>query len=295
MSYSDGATSDIQLDAKAQSNHRLDSLNLLSYTFLLILTVLTIWLFKHRRVSFLHETGLAVIYGLIVGAIIRYSGTTTHVLNMEEIVDLRENIIDLKATFDPEIFFNIILPPIIFHAGYSLKRKYFFRNLGAILTFAIIGTTVSSFAVGALMYGCVQLMPAKLASSFTFLDTLYFGALISSTDPLTILAIFNDLNVDVNLYALVFGESVLNDAVAIVLSGSIQNYERRYQSGTGGFETKAFFQAVGNFFGIFMLSLLIGAVMGCVTALISFLNKGKKHYYTECWGNNCCLQQGELI
>ncbi|CAH1965055.1 unnamed protein product [Acanthoscelides obtectus] len=306
--YCNGAAFDIQLDAKAQSTHRLDSLNLLSYTFLLILTVLTIWLFKHRRVSFLHETGLAVIYGLIVGAIIRYSGSSSQVLNMqvygndpsynssippdtlslyfpingksqmnrtfqyvfrEQISDLKQNEIDLKATFDPEIFFNIILPPIIFHAGYSLKRKYFFRNLGAILTYAIIGTTVSSFAVGGLMYGCVQLMPAKLANSFTFLDTLYFGALISSTDPLTILAIFNDLNVDVNLYALVFGESVLNDAVAIVLSGSIQNYGKRYQSGSGGFETKAFFKALGDFFGIFMLSLVIGAVMGCVTALMT--------------------------
>lgn len=59
----DGAATDIVLDAKAQSAHMIDSLNLLSYTFLLILTVLTIWLFKHRRVSFLHETGLAVIYG----------------------------------------------------------------------------------------------------------------------------------------------------------------------------------------------------------------------------------------
>jgi len=68
------------------------------------------------------------------------------------------------------------------------------------------------------MYGVIQVIP-HLQRYFTFLDTLYFGALISSTDPLTILAIFNDLHVDVNLYALVFGESVLNDAVAIVLSG----------------------------------------------------------------------------
>lgn len=51
---------------------------------------------------------------------------------------------------------------------------------------------------------------------------------------------------------------------------SIQNYGKRYQSGSGGFETKAFFKAVGDFFGIFMLSLIIGATMGCVTALISF-------------------------
>lgn len=136
-----------------------------------------------------------------------------------EIVAAQENEIDFKATFDPEIFFNIILPPIIFYAGYSLKRKYFFRNLGAILTYAIVGTTISAFLVGGLMYGCVKLMPASLSNSFSFLDTLYFGALISPTDPLTILAIFHDLNVDVNLYALVFGESVLNDAVAIVLSG----------------------------------------------------------------------------
>lgn len=107
--------------------------------------------------------------------------------------------------------------------------------------------------------------------SFTFLDTLYFGALISPTDPLTILAIFSDLKVDVNMYALVFGESVLNDAVAIVLSGAIQNYGKRYSS-TGGFELTAFFQALGNFFSIFMLSLMIGALMGCLTALISFLS-----------------------
>ncbi|XP_052759087.1 sodium/hydrogen exchanger 6 isoform X4 [Galleria mellonella] len=305
---------DIALDAKATLLHRIDSLNLLIYTCLLTLTVLTIWVFKHRRVSWLNETGLAVIYGLIVGAIIRYGGTTNEVTHIDahpapdskynlsvppdmlwfhfpdkiqissgevpvpnktyaysfrgEIVNIEQNEIDLKATFDPEIFFNIILPPIIFHAGYCLKRKYFFRNLGAILTFAMVGTALSALVIGALMYGCVQLMPASLASSFTFLDTLYFGALISPTDPLTILAIFSQLKVDVNLYALIFGESVLNDAVALVLSGAIQNYEERY-SNDGGFEITAFLGAIGDFIGIFSLSLLVGAFMGCLTALMT--------------------------
>lgn len=59
----DAGPTDIALDAKAALNHRLDSLNLLLYMCLLTLTVLTIWLFKHHRVSWLHETGLAVIYG----------------------------------------------------------------------------------------------------------------------------------------------------------------------------------------------------------------------------------------
>ena len=41
----------------------------------------------------------------------------------------------------------------------------------------------------------------------------------------TILAIFTDLNVDVNLYAIVFGESVLNDAVAMVITRTLEDYE----------------------------------------------------------------------
>lgn len=60
-----GGATDIALDAKATLNHRLDSLNLLLYMILLTLTVFTIWLFKHRRISWLHETGLAVIYGTV--------------------------------------------------------------------------------------------------------------------------------------------------------------------------------------------------------------------------------------
>ncbi|XP_058802563.1 sodium/hydrogen exchanger 6 isoform X3 [Phymastichus coffea] len=304
-----GAATDIELDAKAQYLHRLDSLNLLLYTFLLIATVLTVWTFKHRRLRFLHETGLAVIYGLVVGAIIRNGFSSSNTIQRLPVVpaavytesippdlllfQLHENttsgiknktfaylfrgeifkqdsVIDKKATFDPEIFFNIILPPIIFHAGYSLKRKYFFRNLGAILMYALVGTTLSSFAIGTLLYAFIQLMP-KLSTSIGFLDTLYFGALISPTDPLTIISIFNDLHVDVNLYALVFGESVLNDAVAIVLSGAIQNYGERYVThvGSNSFETVAFFQALGDFVGIFSLSLFIGATMGCITALLT--------------------------
>lgn len=70
-----------------------------------------------------------------------------------------------KATFDPEIFFNIILPPIIFSAGYSMKRRHFFQNFGAIFTFAILGTTISVFVVASICFAFTRLMPA-LAFSF---------------------------------------------------------------------------------------------------------------------------------
>ncbi|XP_022252192.1 sodium/hydrogen exchanger 9-like isoform X2 [Limulus polyphemus] len=306
------APTDIKLDEKAKRIHRIDCLNILVYVLLLILTVCTIWLFKRRRARFLHETGLAIIYGLVVGAIIRYGGEDTEVVfvavkpishnntpvdippdnlfyTMEvkgnpvkgdldylnktyayvfrgEVTDVESKKLDQKATFDPEIFFNIILPPIIFNAGYSLKRRHFFRNLGAIMTYAFIGTTISCFVVGIVIYAFIQLMPHL---QFSFTDCLYFGAIISATDPVTVLALLSDLHVDVNLYALVFGESILNDAVAIVLSGSINSYEELYGTQSGGFEVQACFKSVGNFIYIFICSFLIGSVTGCCTALLT--------------------------
>ena len=74
---------DVRIDEKESKTHRLDSLILLLYCSLLALTVVTIWLFKHRRIRYLHETGLALVYGLIVGAIIKYGfqdfGHVTHI------------------------------------------------------------------------------------------------------------------------------------------------------------------------------------------------------------------------
>ncbi|PKK30405.1 solute carrier family 9, subfamily A (NHE7, cation proton antiporter 7), member 7 [Columba livia] len=270
----------------------------LTFILLLTLTILTIWLFKHRRVRFLHETGLAMIYGLIVGVILRY-GTpstsghdkpfgcsqdrpfTTLLVNVSgkffeytlkgeispgKIHNVEQNDMLRKVTFDPEVFFNILLPPIIFHAGYSLKKRHFFRNLGSILAYAFLGTAVSCFIIGNLMYGVVKLMKlvGQLSDKFYYTDCLLFGAIISATDPVTVLAIFNELHADVDLYALLFGESVLNDAVAIVLSSSIVAYQPTGEN-THAFDAAAFFKSVGVFLGIFSGSFMMGAVTGVMT------------------------------
>jgi NhaP-type Na+/H+ or K+/H+ antiporter len=53
--------------------------------------------------------------------------------------------------------------------------------------------------------------------SYSFLDFMVFGSIVSATDPVATLAIFGSRTVDPTLYSLVFGESMLNDAVAITL------------------------------------------------------------------------------
>ncbi|KAJ0965222.1 hypothetical protein J5N97_026360 [Dioscorea zingiberensis] len=93
--------------------------------------------------------------------------------------------------------------------GFSLAPKPFFSNFGAIVTFAIFGTFIASVVTGVLVYlGGLMFLMYRLP----FVECLMFGALISATDPVTVLAIFQELGTDMNLYALVFGESVLNDA-----------------------------------------------------------------------------------
>uniref|UniRef100_A0A8C3Q4D9 Sodium/hydrogen exchanger n=1 Tax=Geospiza parvula TaxID=87175 RepID=A0A8C3Q4D9_GEOPR len=284
------------------------AVELLIFNFLLILTILTIWLFKNHRFRFLHETGGAMLYGLVMGLIIRYvtkspdvesgtvyeceklkSGPSTLLINITnqvyEYQYKREishhnvnghqgNTMLQKMTFDPSIFFNILLPPIIFHAGYSLKKRHFFRNLGSILTYAFLGTAISCVVIGLIMYGFVKAMVhiGQLKQwEFHFTDCLFFGSLMSATDPVTVLAIFHELNVDTDLYTLLFGESVLNDAVAIVLTHSISIYSPK--ENPNAFDAAAFFQSVGNFLGIFAGSFAMGSSYAVVTALLTKFTK----------------------
>lgn len=166
-----------------------------------------------------------------------------------------------------------------------MKKKYFFRNIGSIFTFAFIGTAISTFTVGGFMYGVTRLVP-NLAN-VTFIDNLHFGALISATDPVTVIAVFTDLNVDVNLHALIFGESVLNDAVAIVFVEALKDYEENVATciitahENCEYNVWHFIKAILDFVGIFSASFLVGSLMGCITALLTKFTHIRAHPLLE--------------
>uniref|UniRef100_A0A5F8ABQ8 Sodium/hydrogen exchanger n=1 Tax=Macaca mulatta TaxID=9544 RepID=A0A5F8ABQ8_MACMU len=258
------------------------AVELLVFNFLLILTILTIWLFKNHRFRFLHETGGAMVYGLIMGLILRYataptdieSGTVYDCVKLTFspstlLVNITDQVYEYK--YKREISQHNISP----HQGNAiLEKRHFFQNLGSILTYAFLGTAISCIVIGLIMYGFVKAMihAGQLKNGdFHFTDCLFFGSLMSATDPVTVLAIFHELHVDLDLYTLLFGESVLNDAVAIVLTYSISIYSPK--ENPNAFDAAAFFQSVGNFLGIFAGSFAMGSAYAIITALLTKFTK----------------------
>ncbi|KDO31286.1 sodium/hydrogen exchanger 3 [Saprolegnia parasitica CBS 223.65] len=161
--------------------------------------------------------------------------------------------------FDPNTFFIALLPPIIFNSGYIMKRRYFFDNIVPIVAYAVAGTTISSITVGSIMYGMGQ---ADVSLKLSLAEALSFGALISATDTVSVLAIFQELRVDPSLFYLVFGESSLNDAVAIVLFGTFSKFIGNV------YESSYLPIAVLDFILIFAGSTLIGILFGVLSALL---------------------------
>ncbi|MFQ5808012.1 MAG: Na+/H+ antiporter [Armatimonadota bacterium] len=106
------------------------------------------------------------------------------------------------------ICFYLLLPPLLFEAALGLKWEHFSRNAGPIFTLAIPGTILSIGLVGFLCHAFLGL---------PLIQALLLGAIISPTDPVSVLAIFRQLGVPRRLSVLMEGESLFNDAVGLVI------------------------------------------------------------------------------
>lgn len=191
-----------------------------------------------------------MIIGVILGASVRYFLT------------------DLTLyQFSPEFFFFFLLPPIIFEAGYSLEKKEFFRNIGAIALYAFGGTIISTFFVGSLTFYFAQQGWITGISTTNRMESLLFGALISAVDPVATLSIMNNPELECNrlLYTLVFGESVLNDAVAVVLFKTFRKY---YDEDAPDLTTSDIPKILLDFSSMTILSILVGIGLGLMTSFI---------------------------
>ena len=195
------------------------------------------------------ESCVLILIGIIVGIIAHFSN-----LNND----------NHFPKFTSDLFFNVLLPPIILDAAYSIYDRDFLANLAAVLIFAVIGTLFNVFTIGYGLYlvdylGWMGQLPAQLDT----IQCLTFSSLISAVDPVAVLAIFQEIGVNMCLYFLVFGESLLNDGVTVVLYNTMVAL-----GGEGTPANSEYGMAFLSFFTVVFGGLLVGIVCGLLCSYI---------------------------
>uniref|UniRef100_A0A4W3HGV3 Sodium/hydrogen exchanger n=1 Tax=Callorhinchus milii TaxID=7868 RepID=A0A4W3HGV3_CALMI len=189
------------------------------------------------------ESCLLIIVGLIMGGII---------------YGVNESQAPVMST---DVFFLYLLPPIVLDAGYFMPSRPFFENIGTILWYAVVGTMWNVFGIGLSLYGICQIESFGL-QDISLLYNLLFGSLIAAVDPVAVLSVFEEIHVNEQLHILVFGESLLNDAVTVVLYKLFETFCTMPSIGTWDI-----FAGIVKFFLVGFGGLIVGVVYGIIASL----------------------------
>ena len=170
---------------------------------LLISYIFSAQLIEHNKISFLHESGIAILLGTISGIIFLFVGSS-------------------PIKFSGQGFFYFVLPPIIFGAGYTLKEKNFFKNIGYITLFGVLGTIISMIVMSTFVIIFNDfIFPLGSPQRLTTAEWLLLSAVLWATDTVAALAIVKESEYP-TLNSILFGEGVVNDAVAILIFKTVE-------------------------------------------------------------------------
>ncbi|NWY64812.1 SL9A5 protein, partial [Erithacus rubecula] len=171
---------------------------------------------------------------------------------------------------EPNMFFLFLLPPIVLDSGYFMPSRLFFDNIGAILTYAVVGTLWNSFATGTALWGLHRAGLMDPGVEAGLMDFLLFGSLISAVDPVAVLAVFEEVHVNETLFIIVFGESLLNDAVTVVLYKVFNSF---VELGPAHIRATDYMKGVASFFLVSLGGTAVGLLFAFLLALITRFTK----------------------
>ncbi|XP_074058625.1 LOW QUALITY PROTEIN: sodium/hydrogen exchanger 5 [Macrotis lagotis] len=207
---------------------------------------------SRKVTSIVPESCLLILLGLVLGGIVL--------------------AVAKKAEYqlEPGTFFLFLLPPIVLDSGYFMPSRLFFDNLGAILTYAVVGTLWNSFTTGAALWGIQQIGLMAPTVQAGLLDFLLFGSLISAVDPVAVLAVFEEVHVNETLFIIVFGESLLNDAVTVVLYKVFNSF---VEMGSVNVQAIDYVKGVASLFVVSLGGAAVGLVFAFFLALTTRFTK----------------------
>uniref|UniRef100_A0A8C5K6J4 Sodium/hydrogen exchanger n=1 Tax=Jaculus jaculus TaxID=51337 RepID=A0A8C5K6J4_JACJA len=207
---------------------------------------------SRKVTSLVPESCLLILLGLVLGGIVL--------------------AVAKKAEYqlEPGTFFLFLLPPIVLDSGYFMPSRLFFDNLGAILTYAVVGTLWNAFTTGVALWGLQQAGLVAPRVQAGLLDFLLFGSLISAVDPVAVLAVFEEVHVNETLFIIVFGESLLNDAVTVVLYKVCNSF---VEMGSANVQATDYLKGIASLFVVSLGGAAVGLVFAFLLALTTRFTK----------------------
>ncbi|GIL61578.1 hypothetical protein Vafri_16056, partial [Volvox africanus] len=207
------------------------------------------------RSRYLNESGTACLLGLVAGvALLAWRDTSN------------AGLVNGLLRFNSAAFFTYLLPPVIFYAGLSVEQRRFFSNLPSILSFGVLGTLLSFVLMSAALYSL-----GGTTFGLGAQDCLALGAVFAATDSVAVLGLL-DPRTNPQLFSLVFGEGIVNDATSVVLLGALARMARQQESEPGGAGEEAVlvlaWRLMWNFGYLLLSSTLLGFVVGVGVAAL---------------------------
>lgn len=173
---------------------------------------------------------------------------------------------ETSPEFQRAVFFQFMLPFLIFGVGYNMKRRRFFRNIGHITMNGFLGTIITFVILSAFAWTFSEIGAIRDSDGqtqyFDLKDALAIGAVLSSTDMTISLSVLHENNTP-KLHSLIFGESIINTAISILLVRTV-NFAvfEHFTAGT-------VFTFIGFFLYNCITSFLLGAVFGFISCLMT--------------------------
>jgi NhaP-type Na+/H+ or K+/H+ antiporter len=214
---------------------------------------------QHRfHITFLPGPATAVLLGLALGLAIRVGNDSGD--------------IPAELGFSGEVFFLVLLPIIIFQAGYSLRKKEFFGQLFTILVFSVIGTAVAAFVIGLTLFGAGR---AGWSLPLSLNEAMAYASILSATDAVATANMYRSLDVDPRLSVMIYGEGSVNDATSIVMYQTFASFIDEGVSDEGWAAAAEKFAE--ELFGSIFFGIAVGV---CATFVFRFVHMG--------WVPACC-------
>ncbi|MHB1285853.1 MAG: cation:proton antiporter [Leptospirales bacterium] len=117
-----------------------------------------------------------------------------------------------KIVLTKDLIFDVFLPPLVFEGALSIRWKELRRDLFVVILLASLGVLLSTG---------ITFLGMRVLLNWGWVPALTFGALIASTDPVSVISLFRSLNVQGRLKLLVEAESLFNDVASVVLFGIV--------------------------------------------------------------------------